>query len=133
MAETDIIEESFEKDNKALSLKVNHEEKTFLVRIQDESDESGEYDHIFSVNYMMRMKQLPKSKKEIDILRAVNSFNEKYAITKCILVSKDKDSCVFWFRSESLADKITSKGIIENTFGSLKSSPGLLTEILRGQ
>lgn len=133
MADVLIVEEKFEKDNKALSLKLSHEGKTFLLRIQDESDEHGELDHIFSINYMLRIKQLPKAKKEIDILRAVNKFNEQYAISKCIFVRKDNDTGIFWFRSEFLTDKETSKGIVENTIGSLKAAPGLLTKILRGQ
>jgi len=133
MPDVVITEEKFENENKALSLKLLHDGKTFLLRMQDESDEHGELDHIFSINYMLRIKQLPKTKKEIDILRAVNKFNEQYAISKCIFVKRDNDAGVFWFRSEFLTDKETNKGIIENTLGSLKTAPGLLTEILRGQ
>lgn len=127
-----IIDDFFENDKTDFVMRFNSEGQTFLLKIQSEPDEASEDTHIFSINYMLRIKNIPKTKKEIDILKSVNEFNEKYAITKCIFVSNEDKSCVFWFRTESLTNKKTAASIIKGNIGSLKSAPALLTNLIRG-
>lgn len=132
-----VIEHATENDDRDFVVKFSVDNTTFLMKLQDETDnlisESKELTFILSINYMLRIKKLPKTKKEIDLLKAANRFNEKYAISKCIFVKREKEGDVFWFRTESLLDSMVSGNIIKSTIGSLKSSPKLLTEIIRDQ
>lgn len=117
---------------------INFEGSIFLLKLQDESEEkesrdiNGENQYIFSLNLFVKIKKIPNSKKEIDILRAINTFNEKHAIVKAIKFRVEGDSCTFWFRNEQLSSKELDTSIIKNIIMTLKSAPKTLTGIMKG-
>lgn len=137
----DILEEKFGRDNNSLNLKFSYDGKSLTLRIQDESSEESPNKNIFSINYIIRIRDIPKNKKEIDILRSINKYNEEYAVNKCILIKEepevknknksDDNTIIIWFRSEYLNDGEVKREIIEDTIKSIKSAPSLLTSLIR--
>lgn len=118
--------------------KIDFEGSVFLLKLQDESekkdgkDVGGENHYIFSINYFVNIKKMPKSKKEIDILRAINTFNEKHAIVKAIKFKTEGDAFTFWFRNEQLSNKELSTSVIKDILTTLKNAPKTLTSIMKG-
>lgn len=134
-----ILDEKMGDSNDSVALKFTYDSKSFTLRIQDESSDEFPNKNILSINYIIRLRDIPKNKKEIDILRSINKYNKEYAVNKCILINgdeanknkKDEKSILLWFRSESLNDGEIKKELIEDTIKSIKSAPSLLTRLLR--
>lgn len=127
------IEARYENDDKEFTIRFKFEGNVLLLKIQDESYEESKDEHVFSINYILRIKRENKNKKETDILKSINKFNERYAIAKCIHLKRDSETDTIWFRNESLTDIGTNQKLIINIIKTLISSPKLLMDIIRGQ
>lgn len=127
-----IEKEKSEAEGRGYTFVVKHDNGNYLIKIQEENDEYSSTKHIFSVHFIVRMSNIPKNKKELHILKAFNDFNEKYGMVKGIY-HKTKNGDAFWFRSEMLSNECISTDIITNMISVLKSSPKLLSGLIKAQ
>lgn len=130
ITDVQITEEKKEDEGSSHIFIIKNENTSYLIKIQNAEDEYSKTKHIFSINFVLRINNVPKIKKEIDLLNAINKFNQRYAIVKCMLHKNDGKN-TFWFRSESLTNSIVSSDLITNMISVLKSSPKLLTSLIK--
>ncbi|MDM7172553.1 hypothetical protein QUH50_11590 [Klebsiella variicola] len=130
ITDVQITEEKNEDEGSSHIFIIKNENTSYLIKIQNAEDEYSKTKHIFSINFVLRINNVPKIKKEIDLLNAINKFNQRYEIVKCMLHKNDGKN-TFWFRSESLTNSIVSSDLITNMISVLKSSPKLLTSLIK--
>ncbi|MCP6669530.1 hypothetical protein NL517_29500, partial [Klebsiella pneumoniae] len=76
ITDVQITEEKKEDEGSSHIFIIKNENTSYLIKIQNAEDEYSKTKHIFSINFVLRINNVPKIKKEIDLLNAINKFNQ---------------------------------------------------------